>query len=193
MGSGGMIVMDEISCMIDVAKYFFDFTSEESCGRCNSCREGLDAIKEVLTKISEGEGNESDLEFLSELGNAVKDFSLCALGRTAPNPVLSTIRYFRDEYEAHIREKRCPALACKELTAYYIEPEKCQACLICLRECPAQAISGDKKIVHVIDQEKCTKCGTCLDICPARFSAVTRLSGVKVPEPVRQEAAVIRK
>ena len=193
MGSGGMIVMDEDTCLVDVARYFLNFLAGESCGKCAPCREGIYQMLKILNRICEGDGREGDIELLEEIGETVRDFSLCALGRTAPNPVLSTIRYFRDEYEAHIREKRCPALACKELTAYYIEPEKCQACLICLRECPAQAISGDKKIVHVIDQEKCTKCGTCLEVCPARFSAVTRLSGVKVPEPVRQEAAVIRK
>ena len=193
MGSGGMIVMDEDTCLVDVARYFLNFLAGESCGKCAPCREGIYQMLKILNRICEGDGREGDIELLEEIGETVRDFSLCALGRTAPNPVLSTIRYFRDEYEAHIREKRCPALACKELTAYYIEPEKCQACLICLRECPAQAIRGDKKIVHVIDQEKCTKCGTCLEVCPARFSAVTRLSGVKVPEPVRQEAAVIRK
>jgi ferredoxin len=122
----------------------------------------------------------------------VRDFSLCALGKTAANPVLSTIKYFRDEYEVHIKEKRCPALACKELITYYIDPEKCQACLICLRNCPAEAITGDKKVVHVIDQGKCTKCGTCLEVCPPRFSAVTKLSGVRVPEPARK-TAVVRK
>jgi NADH-quinone oxidoreductase subunit F len=147
----------------------------------------------ILNRICEGRGREGDIELLEEIGETVRDFSLCALGKTAANPVLSTIRYFRDEYEVHIKEKRCPALACKELIAYYIEPEKCQACLICLRDCPAEAITGDKKIAHVIDQEKCTKCGTCLEVCPPRFSAVTKLSGVKVPEPIRQKTEVVRK
>ena len=189
MGSGGMIVMDEDTCLVDVARYFLNFLAGESCGRCVPCREGIYQMLRILNRICQGDGREGDIESLEEIGQTVQDFSLCALGKTAPNPVLSTIRYFRDEYEAHIKENRCPALACKELIAYYIEPDKCQACLICLRECPAQAITGDKKITHVIDQAKCTKCGTCLEVCPPRFSAVTKLSGVKVPEPARQEAA----
>jgi NADH:ubiquinone oxidoreductase subunit F (NADH-binding)/(2Fe-2S) ferredoxin/ferredoxin len=193
MGSGGMIVMDEDTCLVDVARYFLNFLAGESCGKCVPCREGIHQMLKILNRICEGNGREGDIELLEEIGKTVQDFSLCALGKTAPNPVLSTIRYFRDEYEAHIKEKRCPALACKELISYYIEPEKCQACLICLRECPAQAITGGKKITHIIDQEKCTKCGTCLEVCPPRFSAVTKLSGVKVPEPVRQEAAVTQK
>ena len=147
----------------------------------------------ILDRICEGNGRKGDIELLEEIGETVRDFSLCALGSTAPNPVLSTIRYFRDENEAHIKDKRCPALACKELISYYIEPDKCQACLICLRDCPAEAITGGKKLTHVIDQEKCTKCGTCLEVCPPRFGAVTKLDKGKVPEPVRQEAAVIRK
>jgi NADH-quinone oxidoreductase subunit F len=193
MGSGGMIVMDEDTCLVDVARFFLNFLAGESCGRCVPCREGIYQMLKILNRICEGNGREGDIELLEEIGQTVQDFSLCALGKTAPNPVLSTIRYFRDEYEAHIKEKRCPALACKELISYYIEPEKCQACLICLRECPAQAITGGKKITHVIDQAKCTKCGTCLEVCPPRFGAVTKLSGVKVPEPVRQEAAVMQK
>jgi NADH-quinone oxidoreductase subunit F len=190
MGSGGMIVMDEDTCLVDVARYFINFLAGESCGKCVPCREGIYQMLKILNRICEGNGREGDIELLEEIGETVRDFSLCALGRTAPNPVLSTIRYFRDEYEAHIRDKRCPALACKELIAYYIEPDKCQACLLCLRNCPAEAITGDKKIVHVINQEKCTKCGTCLEVCPPRFGAVTKLSGVKVPEPVRQEVVV---
>ncbi len=193
MGSGGMIVMDEDTCLVDVARYFINFLAGESCGRCVPCREGIYQMLKILNRICQGDGREGDIESLEEIGQTVKDFSLCALGKTAPNPVLSTIKYFRDEYEAHIKEKRCPALVCKELISYYIDPEKCQACLICRRECPAQAITGDKKIVHVIDQEKCTKCGTCLEVCPPRFGAVTKLSGVKVPEPVRQETEVVRK
>lgn len=193
MGSGGMIVMDEDTCLVDVARYFLNFLAGESCGRCVPCREGIYQMLKILNRICEGDGREGDIESLEEIGQTVRDFSLCALGKTAPNPVLSTIRYFRDEYEAHIKDKRCPALACKGLISYYIEPDKCQACLICLRECPAQAITGGKKITHVIDQGKCTTCGTCLEVCPPRFGAVTKLSGVKVPEPVRQEAAVIQK
>jgi len=184
MGSGGMIVMDEDTCMVDVARYFLNFLAEESCGKCVPCREGIYQMLEVLNRICVGEGSDGDIELLEELGEIVKEASLCALGTTAPNPVLSTIRYFRDEYEAHIKEKRCPAGVCKALISYYIEPEKCKACMICLRNCPVDAITGGKKIVHVIDQEKCTKCGTCLEVCPPRFSAVTKLSGIKVPEPV---------
>jgi NADH:ubiquinone oxidoreductase subunit F (NADH-binding)/(2Fe-2S) ferredoxin/NAD-dependent dihydropyrimidine dehydrogenase PreA subunit len=193
MGSGGMIVMDEDTCLVDVARYFLNFLAGESCGRCVPCREGIYQMLKILNRICEGDGREGDIESLEEIGQTVRDFSLCALGKTAPNPVLSTIRYFRDEYEAHIKDKRCPALACKALISYYIEPDKCQACLICLRACPAQAITGGKKITHVIDQTQCTTCGTCQEVCPPRFGAVTKLSGVKVPEPVRQEAAVIQK
>jgi NADH-quinone oxidoreductase subunit F len=193
MGSGGMIVMDEDTCLVDVARYFLNFLAGESCGRCVPCREGIYQMLKILNRICEGDGREGDIESLEEIGQMVKDFSLCALGKTAPNPVLSTIRYFRDEYEAHIKEKRCPALACKALISYYIEPDKCKACMICLRECPAQAITGGKKITHVIDQTKCTKCGTCYEVCPPRFGAVTKLSGVKVPEPARQEAALTQK
>jgi NADH:ubiquinone oxidoreductase subunit F (NADH-binding)/(2Fe-2S) ferredoxin/ferredoxin len=192
MGSGGLIVMDEDTCLVDVARYFVNFLAGESCGKCVPCREGIYQMLKILNRICEGRGREGDIELLKEIGETVRDFSLCALGKTAANPVLSTIKYFRDEYEVHIKEKRCPALACKELITYYIDPEKCQACLICLRNCPAEAITGDKKVVHVIDQGKCTKCGTCLEVCPPRFSAVTKLSGVRVPEPARK-TAVVRK
>ena len=193
MGSGGMIVMDEDTCMVDIARYFLSFLAEESCGKCIPCREGIYQMLKILNRICEGKGEEGDIELLEEISEVVRDASLCALGQTAPNPVLSTIRYFRDEYEAHIEEKRCPALACKALISYYIEPEKCQACLICLRNCPVEAITGGKNLIHVINQDKCTKCGTCLEVCPPRFGAVTKLSGVKVPEPVRQGVEVIRK
>jgi NADH-quinone oxidoreductase subunit F len=193
MGSGGMIVMDEDTCLVDVARYFIDFLAGESCGKCVPCREGIYQMLQILNRICAGNGREGDIELLEEIAGTVRDFSLCALGKTAANPVLSTIKYFRDEYEAHIKEKRCPALVCKELISYYIEPEKCQACLICLRNCPAEAITGDKNVVHTIDQGKCTKCGTCLEVCPPRFAAVTKLSGVRVPEPVRQKTEVVRK
>jgi len=192
MGSGGMIVMDEDTCMVDIARYFLNFLAGESCGKCLPCREGIYQMHKILSRICEGKGEEGDIELLGEISEVVKDASLCALGQTAPNPVLSTIRYFRDEYEAHIKEKRCPAGVCKELISYYIEPEKCQACLICLRNCPAGAITGDKNLTHVIDQDKCTKCGLCLEVCPPRFGAVTKLSGLKVPEPVLQGTEVIR-
>jgi len=193
MGSGGMIVMDEDTCMVDIARYFLSFLAEESCGKCIPCREGIYQMLKILKRICEGDGREGDIELLKEISEVVRDASLCALGQTAPNPVLSTIKYFRDEYESHIEEKRCPALACKALISYYIEPEKCQACLICLRNCPVEAITGGKNIIHVINQDKCTKCGTCLEVCPPRFGAVTTLSGVKVPEPVLVGTEVIRK
>ena len=188
MGSGGMIVMDEDTCMIDVAKYFLNFLTDESCGKCTPCREGIRQMLKILTNISEGRGKEGDIELLETLAETTRDASLCALGGSAPNPVLSTIRYFKDEYEAHIKEKRCPAFVCKELIAFYIDPEKCKACMICLRKCPADAITGGKNRIHVIDQEKCTNCGTCFEVCPARFSAVRRLSGEPVPPPVSEEA-----
>ena len=185
--------MDEDTCVADMARYFLSFLAEESCGKCLPCREGIYQMLKILNRICEGEGEEGDIELLEEIAEVVRDFSLCALGTTAPNPVLSTIRYFRDECEAHIREKRCPAGVCKALISYYIEPEKCQACLICLRECPVKAITGGKKLIHTIDQEKCTKCGVCLEVCPTRFGAVSKLSGVPLPVPVPQGTEVIRK
>jgi len=193
MGSGGMIVMDENTCMVDIARYYINFLNDESCGKCLPCRKGTQRMLEILTDISEGKGEEGDIGLLEELALVIKDTSLCGLGQTAPNPVLSTIRYFQDEYEAHIKEKRCPAGVCKELISYYIEPEKCQACLICLRNCPVEAITGGKGLVHIIDQDKCIKCEACLDVCPPRFGAVTRLSGKKVPESVLQGTEVIRR
>ena len=194
MGSGGMIVMDEDTCMVDVAKYFLNFLSGESCGKCSPCREGITHMLSILTRISKGKGREGDIELLEELAISTKNASLCALGGSAPNPVLSTIRYFRDEYEAHIRDKRCPAYVCKDLVSYYIDPEKCKACLICQRKCPAEAIDGAKKQIHIIDQEKCTKCGTCFEVCPPNFNAVTRLSGEPVPAPIpEEERTIVRK
>jgi NADP-reducing hydrogenase subunit HndC len=191
MGSGGMIVMDEDTCMVDVARYFLSFLIDESCGKCVPCREGLRQMYKILTNITNGKGREGDIELLEELSEVAIDASLCALGRTAPNPILSTLRYFRDEYEAHIRENRCPAYVCKELIAYHIDPDKCQACMICLRKCPAEAIDGGKKRIHIIDQEKCTKCGTCFEVCPPRFGAVQRISGEPVPPPIPEDARTI--
>jgi NADH-quinone oxidoreductase subunit F len=191
MGSGGMIVMDEDTCMVDVARYFLNFLTDESCGKCVPCREGIRQMLKILTNITKGKGREGDIELLVELAEVTKDASLCALGRTAPNPVLSTIRYFRNEYEAHIKEKRCPAYVCKALISYYIDPDKCQACMICLKQCPVGAIAGGKNQVHVIDQEKCTKCGTCFEVCPPRFNAVKRISGEPVPPPIPEEARII--
>jgi NADH-quinone oxidoreductase subunit F len=183
MGSGGMVVMDEDTCMVDVARYFISFTQSESCGKCVPCRLGTKQMLDILNDITHGRGKPEDVDLLQSLGNQVKAGSLCGLGQTAPNPVLTTIRYFGDEYEIHIKERRCPALACTELTSYYILPDKCQGCLICLRNCPVQAISGDKRMVHVIDQGKCIKCGTCLDVCPTRFGAVVKVSGEEIAVP----------
>jgi NADH:ubiquinone oxidoreductase subunit F (NADH-binding)/(2Fe-2S) ferredoxin/Pyruvate/2-oxoacid:ferredoxin oxidoreductase delta subunit len=187
MGSGGMIVMDEDTCMVDLARYFVDFLCDESCGKCVPCREGLKHLREILSRVIEGAGNEEDLELLEEIGRVMKDASLCALGTTAANPVLTTVRYFKDEYDAHILDKRCPALSCKNLIAYYIDPGTCKACLRCLKACPVDAVIGDKKLIHVIDQSKCTKCGTCLDVCPPKFGAVRKLSGEPVPPPLSEE------
>jgi NADH:ubiquinone oxidoreductase subunit F (NADH-binding)/(2Fe-2S) ferredoxin len=191
MGSGGMIVMDEDTCMVDIARYFLDFLSDESCGKCIPCREGIRQMVQILTDITKGKGKEGDIELLEELAEVMGNASLCALGRSAPNPVLSTIRYFRDEYEAHIKEKKCPAYSCKELISYYINPEKCKACMICLRQCPSQAIVGGRNQIHIINQEKCTKCGTCFEVCPARFAAVKKISGEPVPAPIPEEARMI--
>jgi tungsten-dependent benzoyl-CoA reductase-related protein bamH len=191
MGSGGMIVMDEDTCMVDTARYFLDFLADESCGKCTPCREGIKQMLELLTDICEGKGKEEDIELLEELAEVVKDTSLCALGGTAPNPVLTTLRYFRDEYEAHIKQKKCPAFVCKELISYYIDPAKCKACMICLRNCPVGAIDGGKGEIHVIDQSKCSKCGTCFEMCPPRFNAVTRISGEPVPPPPSEDERVI--
>jgi NADH-quinone oxidoreductase subunit F len=170
MGSGGMIVMDEDTCMVNVAKYFLSFTINESCGKCTPCREGVKHMLDILTRISRGEGKEGDIELLEELGNGISQTSLCALGQTAANPVLTTLRYFRDEYEAHIKEKRCPARVCQELIRYSIDQEKCSGCGVCVKQCPQNAISGEKKKPHKIDQSKCIKCGVCFEVC--KFGAI---------------------
>jgi len=180
MGSGGMVVMDERSCMVDIARYFINFTTQESCGKCVPCRLGTKQMLDILTDMTEGKGRPGDIELLEELGEGVKAGSLCGLGQTAPNPVLSTIRYFRDEYESHIHQKRCPALACKALLVYSIDPAKCAACGLCKKACAVGAVSGEKKKPHVIDPALCIKCGSCFDVCPKKWAAVSRSSpGIK--------------
>ena len=193
MGSGGMIVMDEDTCMVDVARYFINFLTDESCGKCVPCREGLRQMHRILTNITQGKGKQGDLETLQELSETAIEASLCALGKSAPNPFLSTLRYFKEEYEAHIDEKRCPALSCKELIAFYIDPEKCSACGICRKKCPVDAIDGAKKTIHIIDQNKCTQCGTCLEVCPSKFGAVKKISGEPVPPPIEEEKRTLTK
>uniref|UniRef100_A0A7V1EJ75 NADH-quinone oxidoreductase subunit NuoF n=1 Tax=candidate division WOR-3 bacterium TaxID=2052148 RepID=A0A7V1EJ75_UNCW3 len=176
MGSGGMIVMDEDTCMVDVARYFLKFTQQESCGKCVPCRLGTKQMVEILNRICEGNGREGDIELLEAIGKNVKLASLCGLGQTAPNPVLTTIKYFKDEYIAHIKEKKCPALVCKALISYVIDPDLCTGCVACAKNCPTKAITGEPKKVHKIDQSKCIKCGICLSVCPPKFNAVKKVS-----------------
>ncbi len=181
MGSGGMIVMDENNCMVDAARFFIDFSTKESCGKCTMCRLGTLQMLRILEDITAGRGGIDDIALLLALAEDVKAGSLCGLGQTAPNPVLTTMRYFRDEYEAHILEKRCPARVCPELTVYYILPDKCdRACEHCILTCPTKAIKGDKGEVKIIDQVKCSKCGTCLEVCPPEYNAVVKLSPVSL-------------
>ena len=170
MGSGGMIVMDQDTCMVDIARYFVDFLKEESCGQCNPCREGLKQMLTILNRICEGHGKKGDIELLEELGSFSQKFSLCGLGTSAPNSVLTSILYFRDEYEAHIRDKKCPAGVCKPLFYYEIDQEACTGCTLCAKRCPEQIIAGEKKKPHQLDQDKCIKCGICYDAC--KFEAV---------------------
>jgi len=193
MGSGGMVVMDEDTCMVDVARYFVNFLCDESCGKCLPCREGLKQARKILNDIVTGKGKEGDIEKLQEIADVTSVASLCALGQTAANPMLTTIRHFRNEYEAHIKEKKCPALVCRGLISYYIDPKKCNACTLCFRNCPANAITGEKMKIHMIDQAKCTKCGTCYDVCPPKFRAVQKISGEPVPLPILEEERLIKR
>ena len=170
MGSGGMVVMDESTCMVDMARFFLDFTCKESCGKCPHCRIGTRRMLEILERVCAGEGREGDIELLEELAGQIRDGSLCQLGMTAPNPVLTTLRYFRHEYEDHIRHKRCTARQCKPLLTYAIDGEKCTGCTLCARQCPGRAITGQVRKPHEIDMSKCVKCGKCADVC--RFDAV---------------------
>jgi formate hydrogenlyase subunit 6/NADH:ubiquinone oxidoreductase subunit I len=179
MGSGGMIVMDENTCMVDIARYFLDFLKEESCGKCVPCREGISRCLEILNRVCEGRGRPEDIDLLQELSETIQGFSLCALGKSAPNPVLSTLNYFRHEYEAHIYEHRCPAGVCKPLIEYWIDPELCGGCAACTRVCPQQAISGETKEPHVLSRSHCIKCGACYDVC--RFEAIVIRSGEVQP------------
>ena len=177
MGSGGVVVMDEDTCMVDFARFFLDFTEKESCGKCIPCRLGTKQMLTILEDIVSGNGKPEDIDLLGELADAIIEGSLCGLGQTAPNPVRTTIKYFRDEYEAHILEKKCPAKVCKDLIYYYIDPDLCVGCLLCLKACPGGAISGDVKVVHVIDFDLCTKCGMCYEVCPPKVSAVEIIPG----------------
>ena len=191
MGSGGMVVIDEDTCMVDVARYFVDFLLEESCGKCIPCREGLRVLSRILNDICEGKGRDEDMQTTEDIAETMREVSLCALGTTATNPVLTSLKYFRDEWEQHIGEKRCQAKVCKALINYYIDPQKCQACLLCLRECPVGAVQGGKEQVHWIDQETCVKCGTCYELC--NFDAVKKLSGEPIPPPPPKGTKPIRK
>jgi len=172
MGSGGMVVMDETSCMVDIARFFLSFTCDESCGKCTFCRVGNRRLLETLERITAGEGREEDIPFLETLGRQIIDGSLCGLGQTAPNPILTTLRYFRNEYEAHILEKKCPAGSCRALIKFAVNPETCRGCTLCAKACPVNAVSGQRGQVHSIDDHKCTKCGACYDACP--FDAIIR-------------------
>ena len=183
MGSGGMIVMDHDNCMVDTARFFLEFTQQESCGKCVPCRLGTKQMLSILEDIVAGRGKPEDIDLLANLSQDIINGSLCGLGKSAPNPVLTTIRYFRDEYEAHILEKRCPALLCRDLISYYIIPEKCsRGCEHCVVVCPSEAITEHAKRFKVVNMEKCVKCGNCLEVCPAEYNAVVKLSPIpKLP------------
>ncbi|MCL6476971.1 MAG: 4Fe-4S binding protein [Peptococcaceae bacterium] len=183
IGTGSIMVADQDTCVVDLAKACLSITKAESCGKCVMCREGTAQMLQILTDITAGKGKPEDIDLLIELGEGMKAGSLCALGKTAPNPVLTTVKHFREEYEAHIRRKRCPALVCKKFISYHILGDKCQGCLVCLQNCPAGAIAGGEGMIHVIDQDRCDKCGICLDVCPSQFKAVTKAGGVKPVTP----------
>ena len=184
--------MDDDTCMVDVARYFVNFLCDESCGKCVPCREGLKQARIIMNNIVAGKGRAEDIKKLEEIAQVTSTASLCALGQTAANPMLTTLRYFGDEYNAHIEEKRCPALVCKNLVSYYIDPSKCNACTICFRNCPVAAVDGERGKIHIIDQLKCTKCGTCYELCPPRFRAVQKISGKPVPSPIPEDQRSIK-
>jgi len=177
MGSGGMVVMDENTCMVDVARYFLAFTQSESCGKCAPCRIGTKVMLDILDRIRSGNGEEEDLKKLEDLATTISNASLCGLGQLSPNPILTTLRYFRSEYEAHIIDKSCPALVCKDLIKYAISEEKCAGCGVCLKKCPAGAITGKKKKAHIIDESICVKCGICYQVFPSKYGAVEKITG----------------
>jgi NADH:ubiquinone oxidoreductase subunit F (NADH-binding)/NAD-dependent dihydropyrimidine dehydrogenase PreA subunit len=176
MGSGGLVVMDEETCMVDVARYFIDFTQKESCGKCGPCRLGTKQMLAILQDITENRGRPDDVDLLLELGEGVKAGSLCGLGQTAPNPVLTTIRYFKHEYEAHVAEQRCPAMMCREFVYYRIIPELCVGCTLCAKACPQESIEGERRKAHILDQSDCIHCGMCFEACPPKVSAVARVT-----------------
>jgi NADH-quinone oxidoreductase subunit F len=176
MGSGGLVVMDQSSCMVDVAKYFLEFIQNESCGKCVPCRLGTKQMLDILTDITEGKGKPGDINLLMELAEGIRDGSLCGLGQTSSNPILTTLKFFKEEYDSHINEKRCPARLCKELINYKVIGEKCEGCMLCLKSCPVGAISGTKKEIHSIDVDKCIKCGTCIELCSGKYNAIERIS-----------------